>query len=651
MYTCFSLDCTNVLMLKFTHRQNSPFMSRDAKKLNKDWLEETDIMIRRPSDDEQRFANVKTSDYQISSITIQSSILHALGLLDKVYRSKSSTVSLSTSNKIKKYRSIIDKLFFNLKFIKSSEEFFDFINDIESVTNFTKIELKFFLKSQKKWENVLDKDHILPIVVPFVKENPDSIEYTEQDVSKCKEYYNIIHSHLEKQSNLFDNPALYFNVLTLISSFHSIFNDEIIVDFKEDVENFKGDIPSFKNFIFDYLKSKDRGSIKKHTQTIINETSIERQKEILETIKNDGIGDKLNIFTFVQYLNYYKPHIFDKFKEECGLDIRDFSSFDELCDELYKPHNINKIRNGLGVHVRARCTGDLRKGAELIIEQKRYNNKRENAKRRLGCEISNYNYENDVYLLEQKSKLFKELEEKNEKYKSLLTDLKNKIILAKEQENKIQASLLRSEYRKIDTIYKECHKDYKEVKREYKKLFQEIQSKKRAYDTIKHYERLELEMFDNMKQSRHNDDFYEISLLEQRTRNNFIIEDKIPYFTWQFICYDMSSESANLLCEMLEKHLNEGSGICGELGYINAAAYMVGYHLGRPLTHFFIDYPKSAAIYKAFKKKKNLSEILLKGFSDCMKIPIICVKDETKYNVPMEITLKEDIYTWDNFWN
>ena len=631
--------------------QKSSFMSKNAKKLGKEWLEETDVMIRRPSDDEQRTANVKTSDYQISSITIQSSILHALGLLDKVYRSKSSTVSLSTSNRIKKYRSIVDKLFFNLKFIKSSEEFFIFINDIENIIKTTKIELKFFLKSQKKWENVLDKDHILPIIVPFVKENPDSIDYTEEEVVKCKEYYNIIFSHFNNQSKYFDNPSLYFNILTLITSFRSIFNDEMMEDYTEDIENFKGDISSFKDFIHSILKSKDRGSIKKHTQTIINETCVERQKEILDIIIKEGIGDKLNLFTFIQYLNNHKPHIFDKFKEECGLDIRDFSSFNELCDELYKPQNIIKIRNGLGVHVRARCTGDLRKGAELIIEQKRYNNKRENAKRRLGCEISNYNYENDVYLLEQKSKLYKELEEKNENYKNLLSTLKNKIILAKEQENKIEASLLRNEYKKLDALYKDCHKDYKTVKKEYKKLYQEIQSKKRAYDTIKHYERLELEMFDNMKQSRHNDDFYEISLLEQRTRNNFIIEDKIPYFTWQFICYDMTLESAKLLCEMLEKHLNEGSGICGELGYINAAAYMVGFHLGRPLTHFFIDYPKSAAIYKAFKKKKNLSEILLKGFSDCMNIPIICVKDETKFNVPMEITLKEDIYTWDNFWN
>ena len=154
-----------------------------------------------------------------------------------------------------------------------------------------------------------------------------------------------------------------------------------------------------------------------------------------------------------------------------------------------------------------------------------------------------------------------------------------------------------------------------------------------------------------MKNTRHNDDYYEISLLEQRTRNNFIVEDKIPYFTWQFVCFDMDINTANLLCETLEKHLNEGTGVCGESGYINAAAFMVGHHLGKPLVHFFIDYPKTAAIFKAFKKKQNLSEILLKGFSECMNIPIICVKDETKYNVPMELTMREDVYDWDDYWN
>ena len=627
-------------------------MSKEARKLNKDWLGEEDIMIRRPSDDEQREAKVKTSDYQISSLTIQSSILFSLDMVDKVYRSKSTTISLSTSNKIKKYKSIIDKLLYNLKFIEKMEDFYNFIKEIEQINKKTGIDLKYFLKAKKKWENVLENDNLLPIIASFVKENPNSTEYTEEDVVKCKEFYNIIHTHLSKQSETFDNPSLYFDVLTYITSFHSIFNDEMIEDSMEDFMSFEGTTEDFKIFAHAYLESKDRGSIKKHTQTIINDQCLKRQREILEVIKEEGLGDHLSLQTYIKYLDFFKPHIFDCFKMKTGLDLRDYESFDKLCDALYSPEIINKIRDGLKVRVRARCTGDLRKGAELIIEQKHYNTKRENAKKRLGCEISDYNYENDVYLLEQKNAEYKTYEEKLNKLKNERDDLKYQISSEKEGNNdRIKISLLRGELRAVEENYRFTNKAYKDAKREYKSLFQNIQVKKRAYDTIKHYEKLELEMYDTMKNTRHNDDYYEISLLEQRTRNNFIVEDKIPYFTWQFVCFDMDINTANLLCETLEKHLNEGTGVCGESGYINAAAFMVGHHLGKPLVHFFIDYPKTAAIFKAFKKKQNLSEILLKGFSECMNIPIICVKDETKYNVPMELTMREDVYDWDDYWN
>ena len=46
-------------------------MSKEAKPLANDWVEENELMIRRPSDDEQRAGKIQTSDYQISSLTIQ----------------------------------------------------------------------------------------------------------------------------------------------------------------------------------------------------------------------------------------------------------------------------------------------------------------------------------------------------------------------------------------------------------------------------------------------------------------------------------------------------------------------------------------------------------------------------------------------------
>ena len=627
-------------------------MSKEAKKLNKEFLGENDIMIRRPSDDEQRMAKIVTSDYQISSITIQSSILFSLDMLDRVYRSKNATVSMSTSNKIKKYKSIIDKLLYNLNFINNTDDFFNFIEKDKIIFEDTGVELKLFLKSQKKWENVMSQDHILPIIVPFVKLDPNSPDYTEAEVSECKRIFNIIRCHFEDMTQYFETPALYFNTLTLITSFHSIFNDDLIKDDMEDILDYSGSLEDYKVYIHSLFTSKDRGSIKRHTQTIINEKCLENQKNVLKIIQDNNLGEQLSLDSFKSYLKMFKPHIFEVFSNTCGIRLEDYETFDELCDALYSPENLNNLRNSLKVRVRARCSGDLRKGAELIIDQKRFLAKRENAKKRLGCEISNFNYENEAFILEQKKKECSEKESHLSKYQSRIDELKKRIKEARTSGmDKIGLSLLRNQLNDVTKQYKLILSSFKECKRTYKELFRNIQNKKRAYDTIKYYENLELEMYNNMKETRHNDDYYEISILEQRTKEEIIKEDKIPYFTWQFICYGMSMKTADLLCETLEKHLNEGSGICGEAGYINAAAFMVGEHLGKPMTQFFIDYPKSAAIYKAFKKNKNLSEILLKGFSDCMNIPIICIKDETKFNIPMEVTLKEDTYTWDNYWN
>lgn len=62
------------------------------------------VIIRRPTDDEQRNAKIVTSDYAISGITIHSSVLKTLGWIDKVYRSKQCTLVYSNKKEIKHVR-------------------------------------------------------------------------------------------------------------------------------------------------------------------------------------------------------------------------------------------------------------------------------------------------------------------------------------------------------------------------------------------------------------------------------------------------------------------------------------------------------------------------------------------------------------------
>lgn len=622
-------------------------MSKEAKKIDKKWLDADDIMIRRPSDDEQRLGKIQTSDFQISSLTIQTRIMSWLNLIDRVYRTKTTTIKKSNSNKIKKYKTIINKLFYNLKFINTTEEFYNVLTEDTNLSEKVGFDIKILLKSQKTWEKVLSQSHILPIVATFVKENNDSPYYTEEEVTRCKRNYIDVYEFLKKQSNRFENPSLYFSTLSNISSFKSIIKDEILYDAFDEIMDFAGSFEQLKDYIFYYLDTKNVGSIKKHTQSVINEMCLASQQKILNIIIENDIGDKLTYENYISYLEKFEPGLIENFEDKSGINIKNYSSFDDLCDTLYSPDIIHNIRDGLNVKIRARTSGDIRKGSELIIEQKRYISKYENAKRKFGEDINEYNPENENFNVNLKKKILDEKREDLESKKENLSNLKEQLSFARKNKNTSLVSLLKSKIRNIDEDIRQTNRMCKALKKDYIDTKNKVKAKNRVYEVYKQYKQKELEMIQNMKDERTEDDLHELDIIEQKLKNSLIKEEYIPYFTWRFVCCDMDTETANTICESLEKYLNEKNGVCGEPGYINATSHEFEED-GEILTQFFIDYPKSAAIYKAFEKKQNLSEILLKGFADCLGKNIKYIKEDTYFNVPMEKTLSQE--NNDTFW-
>ena len=65
------------------------------------------VIIRKPTDDEQRLGKIVTSDYMISAVTIHSSILKTLGWVEKVYRAKKATIKRSNKNQIAKAKATL----------------------------------------------------------------------------------------------------------------------------------------------------------------------------------------------------------------------------------------------------------------------------------------------------------------------------------------------------------------------------------------------------------------------------------------------------------------------------------------------------------------------------------------------------------------
>ena len=85
------------------------------------------------------------------------------------------------------------------------------------------------------------------------------------------------------------------------------------------------------------------------------------------------------------------PSTLDEIESEWGIRIEDYSgSWSDLCDYLYSPKVISKIRNSLGVEVRSRTKGEVRKGSEFN-DKKLYEATITKYEQRLGCSMEYFN--------------------------------------------------------------------------------------------------------------------------------------------------------------------------------------------------------------------------------------------------------------------
>lgn len=94
------------------------------------------VIIRKPTDDEQRNGKIITSDYLISALTIHSSVLETLGFCDKVYRSKQSIVKSSNKKEITRYSRNLSFLKRTFGAKKSPYDLYKFYEEIKNNKKF-----------------------------------------------------------------------------------------------------------------------------------------------------------------------------------------------------------------------------------------------------------------------------------------------------------------------------------------------------------------------------------------------------------------------------------------------------------------------------------------------------------------------------------
>lgn len=536
------------------------------------------VIIRKPTDEEQREAKIVTSDYAISAVTIHSSVLYHLGLLDKVYRSKETTISPSNKKAVK---TLITKLNSYIKYFPTSFTIHDVMNFDKMCSDVDDLIDMFKISAPKSWK-------LFSEAPKFMKQfnTPSSFLRAEK---YCRQSNQIL------SSDLLDGMSDYINDETLI------FGD-------------------FVNIAIPYLNSITHDAIKKHTQTHIWETAYRNQLKIEEEL---GQG-----FTPRDLAHTLDLSSLTSIKMLWNIELLNYKgSWQDLCNYLYSPTILAAIRNSLGVNVRARSSTETRKGVEAI-DKKRYENAIKRYEERLGCRAADFSVENEQQKIEtMKDEL------------SILEVKYSEGLMAKSHSKASNNEETKSISEACETMRNRINYLKKSISNAESSLPKKIE----AWKTIVNYEKKHDDLMNFINETR---PWEEVALIEQNALQDAINrqrdEKQIPYYTWRFICSDMNETTANSIESALEENLNKGCGVNGEDGYINVTSFQIS--CGR---EFFVDYPKSSNLYKAFKHRgKELSDILINGVAKHLGIRFAIHKGETYFNSKMEKTMSGDMFEW-----
>lgn len=361
------------------------------------------VIIRKPTDDEQRNGKIATSDYAISSITIQSSVMKTLGWIDKVYRSKQTNIVYSNTKAVNHTRKQLANIVKNVSdytpyelYTIKKELSNDFIRQIENA---------------KKW---IDITSDIPYIVTTGK---------------------------------FKTPKSLYKVVKATIEIHELFDGILdgMSDYKYDENiNMKTLLP----LLLEYLsKIETKGKIGQ-TQAFLWEKAWSVQQKIEKDLGKN--------FTPKMYALYVEPYRLNIINYEWHLNLENYDgSWEDLCNYLYSPTMIAQIRNKIGVNIRARDKGTTRKGIESV-DKKKFIKIIANKKRLLGKDFSISAHEEKIKMAKKNMEIKKNLydegkwlldhaiannDEKIEELSNAVEVLRNKYNYSKKQYERACTSL------------------------------------------------------------------------------------------------------------------------------------------------------------------------------------------------------------------
>lgn len=589
---------------------------------------ECDFILRKPTSEEQLLARIDTSDYQISGLTIQSSILFNFGFCSRVYRSKTATVQKSNRKKAARYRQIIQKLF---AYYKSDDPVERLYADMdETVTNLDeryKVDLESLFHPIASWREAARQDILLPQVAREVKsryakppkirfnfeedsveEEPVLYEPSEREVAECKDLYRRMLEFVKERSAGGLTLRKWMKRAVLMDSFVSIVDDTLLAPVRDAVLSWEGSVGELGDYLMGFLDREVRETVRAHARTVMESECRERQREVAQILFQDNIPFDFDGFKY--YMENYASNTCNTLQETYGLDFDTLYSFEDLARFFYEPERMHEIRRNLNVKVRARSKCGERIGNKWAVKSFNY----EERMQRLKEFVGDFDEAESGRRLAEMAKRVAEREVENEEAKRARKVAKQRYDSAVERRApQGDIEVKRREYEEIVQAAVGVSKSLSSAKAALRAAREDAERKCSAIERIREYAQKYTLVLEAAKLAV-SSNAVGLDHLEREFRMQAAANDSIPYSTWSFKMDGMREDAIRAVVGELEK------GFCGGLGeenpnYVNVTAHAYLDRTGREFSEFFVDYPKNGKVYKAFEGNGKLSEALIGALS------------------------------------
>lgn len=595
-----------------------------------------ELILRKPNKEEQLKARIDTSDFQISGLTIQSSILHALGFCSKIYRSKTTTLQHSTKRQAKRYSVLLSKLFALFDQKDDVSALYDALKETNgTLSEKYGVEMCNLLDCGKSWRDLCKMETLMPLCAAEVRARhakPPKIKYrfdrddvyedetrereyepTEEEVEECKKLYTRLNDFVHFKFLRKELPLKkYINKISVLDSFVSLISDPFFDQVRNEIMDFNGNIKALKRFLDKFIANGTKGTVRGHSQTILEEECIEKQEEVAKTLSDDGFPFDFEGFKY--YLETYAPNVLATCYDKFGLDMDELDSFDDLREFFYAPDMMRKIRESLGVKVRARGRGQERVGNIWAVQSFNLDKKIKN----LNDKLNGFNEREVNKRITQLKKKVSEREKENEQAKRARREAKSRYDTAKRRNDK-DVKKYENEYEEMVQAAQTTSKLLNAARNSLKKAISSKDKHKSAIDKVKEYTKKYSNVLEAAKSSTTVGGTQMLENMEKTLKMNLLNAEDIPYSTWSFKVYDMDKDIIKLIeCE-LEKAFSTIKGKNGEDSYINVTSYSYVDDEKNFVSEFSVDYPKNGKLYKAFENNRKLSDYMLDAINNLIK--------------------------------